>query len=440
MKLRRIFVHNFRSFDHVDVQLADLNVIIGPNAAGKSNFVEILKFLHHLATEGLENAISLQGGIDYIRNVNMSSSNVSLVVEFDKKEFFVEDYWRYLKDTIFRNVNVWHESLRYEITLSLTSRYKNTYRVSSEEITAEIRYGRQRKGQISLKRTNAGKIEFRVKAPGLESAFSSPEEYKAFMTIISLDQQVENLLTEIVSHDGDVHFLSERQSMLESSIARLNPLTMDVLSFFTGISLYYLDPKSAKKAIPMTGKTELEFDGSNLALVLKKIIDDRRSRDRFFRLIQQLLPFVEKINVKSQMDKSLITVLKEQYSRKNAQLPAFLISDGTISVAAMIVILYFEKKKCIVIEEPERNLHPQLLSKLVEMMKDATEHLGKQIIITTHSSELIKHAPPNSILFMKRDQHGNSIMYHPVEKKEVQQFLTNEMGINDLFVMGLLEW
>jgi len=52
-------------------------------------------------------------------------------------------------------------------------------------------------------------------------------------------------------------------------------------------------------------------------------------------------------------------------------LPAFLISDGTINIIALLVALYFEKKPLAIIEEPERNIHPYLISRVVDMMKDA---------------------------------------------------------------------
>ena len=53
----------------------NLNVLIGANASGKSNFVHIFQFLRDIVTDGLKNAISLQGGFEYLTNVNLSHSD-----------------------------------------------------------------------------------------------------------------------------------------------------------------------------------------------------------------------------------------------------------------------------------------------------------------------------------------------------------------------------
>jgi len=60
-------------------------------------------------------------------------------------------------------------------------------------------------------------------------------------------------------------------------------------------------------------------------------------------------------------DKSLLFKLKESYNKKQ-YLPASLISDGTISITALIIALFFEKRPLTIIEDPERNIHPYLIS------------------------------------------------------------------------------
>ncbi len=45
------------------------------------------------------------------------------------------------------------------------------------------------------------------------------------------------------------------------------------------------------------GKTELEKDGSNLAIVIKKILEDPEKKKAFSDLIRDMLPFVDEIAV-----------------------------------------------------------------------------------------------------------------------------------------------
>ena len=71
MAIKSIRVKNFKSFKDVEVHLGNFNVLIGANASGKSNFIRIIEFLRDIQRHGLENAISLQGGPEYLTNLNI---------------------------------------------------------------------------------------------------------------------------------------------------------------------------------------------------------------------------------------------------------------------------------------------------------------------------------------------------------------------------------
>ena len=74
MPILRIHVENFKSFSFIDVDLSRFNVVIGSNAAGKSNFTSIFRFLRDIASQGLVNAIAMQGGADYLRNAKIGAA------------------------------------------------------------------------------------------------------------------------------------------------------------------------------------------------------------------------------------------------------------------------------------------------------------------------------------------------------------------------------
>ena len=130
-----------------------------------------------------------------------------------------------------------------------------------------------------------------------------------------------------------------------------------------------------------------------------------------------------------------VILLFEIYFQKQ-YLPASLISDGTINITALIIALYFERKPLTIIEEPDRNIHPYLISKVINMMKDASQN--KQVIVTTHNPEIVKYAGLENILFVSRCKEGFSIISRPGDKEEVKIFLKNEIGIEELYVQNLL--
>jgi ABC-type branched-subunit amino acid transport system ATPase component len=205
--------------------------------------------------------------------------------------------------------------------------------------------------------------------------------------------------------------------------------------FFDRIAVYDIDPKLPKKGAVITGKRELESDGGNLALVLKKIIDDPEKKRKFSNLLRDTLPFVEEFSVQKFMDVSLILTLRERYA-KSRDLPASSLSDGTIIIFALIIALYFEDKPFIIIEEPVGHIHPFLVARIMGMMKEASAK--KQIMVTTHSAEVVKHASLDDILLISRDSGGYSVVSRPADKEEVRTFLENEIGIEELYLQNLL--
>jgi predicted ATPase len=69
MIISKLVLKNWRNFRAVDVQLADRVFVIGPNASGKSNFLDALRFLRDIAKPGggLQQAITQRGGLSKIR-------------------------------------------------------------------------------------------------------------------------------------------------------------------------------------------------------------------------------------------------------------------------------------------------------------------------------------------------------------------------------------
>jgi hypothetical protein len=205
--------------------------------------------------------------------------------------------------------------------------------------------------------------------------------------------------------------------------------------FFDRIALYDIDPKLLKKGVAITGRRELEEDAGNLALVVKTIIEDPEKKRKFSNLLRDTLPFVEDFSVEKFMDVSFILTLRERYA-KNLNLPASSLSDGTITIFALIIALYFENKPFIIIEEPVIHIHPFLVSRVMAMMREASQQ--KQVMVTTHSTEVVKYALLDDILLVSRDSEGFSIVSRPADKEEVRTFLENEIGIEELYVQNLL--
>src|SRR6185436_9175970 len=198
MMITRVKVSNFKSFDHLEVELRPLNIVVGSNAAGKSNFLGIFRFIRDLAVEGTENAISLQGGMEYLLNLQIGPTR--------------------------------------PVTLEIT---------------------------------------FLAGSPPREFTYS-----------IEITQKFNQLGFEVISEKLTPYPTgpTSTRNFLDALIA-------------SKIATFDVDPSLPKKSAPISGRAQLESDGSNLALALRNLLQDSKKRVTFLRLVQDALPFIENLSV-----------------------------------------------------------------------------------------------------------------------------------------------
>ena len=423
MAIKKIRVKNFKSFDDLEIELKDFNVLIGVNASGKSNFINIFKFLKDTTNSKLYNAIWLQGGSDYFWNLNIGSS----------KEFSIEIS---SDDKIVLPIEMVGEKIK-KIALSYEIIYEFNLRMNKEKdkivstkdilkLNCDI-YDtiKQDKNILLNMKLGEGKIIIENKDGKLIPNFNLQNGIKCKTDF------VKSLLTSqsSISLNNETH---------PSKTLMIEPEHLTLPNFdeiFKNISVFNFDPYRLKQEIIPKKKVDFDEDGSNLPIVLRKILEDKKNYAKFFNLLKELINFAEDIRIKSSGER-IILELKELYFKKE-YIPSLLISDGTASVIAMIVALYFDNSRISIIEEPERNIHPYLISKVIDMMKDAARN--KQIIITTHNPEIVKYAGLENLLLITRDKKGFSKISRPSDKREIQIFLENQMGLDELYVQNLLE-
>ncbi|MGC9524463.1 MAG: AAA family ATPase [Limnospira sp.] len=87
MIISHIILKNWRNFRLVDVDLRDRIFVVGPNACGKSNFLDAFRFLRDLAKPGggLQKAVSDRGGVSKIRSLS-ARQNPNVEIEIHLSE------------------------------------------------------------------------------------------------------------------------------------------------------------------------------------------------------------------------------------------------------------------------------------------------------------------------------------------------------------------
>jgi len=419
MPIKHIHIENFKSFSEIDLDLSRFNVVIGSNAAGKSNFISAFRFLRDIARNGVVNAIALQGGADYLRNAKIGSGRdlvVRVTYEPDRGGDLMDSTRK--GDTV---LEVRSCESTYEFALHFDAEGDGFSVVRDRiRIVCEI-------GACGDDRTRGDRSP--VPGRGLIEVSSGDGGVKYTVEVPKGCPLTENDIIPLFFRGKQ---LPARTLLLETFYGYPLP---HFEKFFDRIAIYDIDPKLPKKGVIITGKRELDENAGNLALVVRSILDDPEKKRKFANLLRDVLPFVEDFSVQKFMDVSLILTMRERYA-KSKDLPASSLSDGTIAIFAMIIALYFEEKPFIIIEEPVSHIHPFLVARLMRMMKEASGK--KQVMITTHSTEVVKHAALDDILLIARDSEGFSVVSRPGDKEEVRTFLANEIGIEELYVQNLL--
>lgn len=424
MGFERIRVTNFRSFDDLEIKLSDFNVLIGANASGKSNFIQIFEFFRALLEYGFDSAVSSQGDADCMRNAILGNRrNFRLEVEMSG-----EAYW-----PVFKARESWiskFSKISYEVESDFSHDERGRLNFNDRlTILADIYEIQQGRGYLSWekmpelredKKIGSGRIVLSTN----NFMFDSSVDFTP--TLLEGDILIPQIKNEYVKQ------IAKGEPTMECYISLLPAIG----HFMPEVSIYDFDPKLAKEGVRFSGITELEEDGSNLSLAVRQVMKDPEKEKAFHNIMADLLPFVDRFSTDRFADRTILFGLKEKYCKEGLFWAPF-VSDGTISVMALIIALFFEKSDLCIFEEPERNIHPYVISRMCKLMREASRK--KQILLTTHNPEIIKHTRPEDLLLISRDKSGYSRIYRPLEKKEIKSFLEEEIGIDELYAKNLLE-
>jgi predicted ATPase len=97
MQFSRIRLTNWRNFGSVDVRLQNRTFLIGANASGKSNFLDVFRFLRDLALPsggGFQQAVMSRGGVSTVRYINARHPQTNIVIDVELSDDG-KSLWRY---------------------------------------------------------------------------------------------------------------------------------------------------------------------------------------------------------------------------------------------------------------------------------------------------------------------------------------------------------
>lgn len=148
-------------------------------------------------------------------------------------------------------------------------------------------------------------------------------------------------------------------------------------------------------------------DGSNLGLVLNDLQSRLQVKRSILERLKVFYERVEDVNVKIQGGTVQVFFLEEGLRNP---VPATRLSDGTLRYLCLLTILcHPEPPPLVCIEEPELGLHPDAISTVADLLIDASART--QLVVTTHSDALVSalSETPEAIVVCEREDNGTTL-------------------------------
>lgn len=345
--IRKLHLKSFLSFgpESAPVDLTPLNVLIGPNAVGKSNFIEAVELLHATPTDFSEP----------IRIGGSAGEWLWKGVTPPKPASIEGHLWS----------TATAPELRYRITFAET---RNRLEIVDEVLE-----------------------ETTPRRPGENDVFFY-YRYQKGHPVLNVRETVADQKTkrEYVQRQLKRESLNPEQSVLsQRKDPEAYPELTRLAEQFKLIRVFREWSFGRTAALRRAQPADLPSDSLlptivNLGLVLNEL-EHRDCWTRLEELMRSFLPRFKRLTTKIQGNTVQIYLHEDGLK---TPVPATRLSDGTLRFLALLAILLdAESAPLICIEEPELGLHPDALALIAELLLEASKQT--QVIVTTHSDVLV---------------------------------------------------
>lgn len=375
----------FRSLQYVSQPLGPFHVLLGPNASGKTTFLDVVAFLGRLVSNGPEAAV-----IERTQNFhdlvwNRFGDDFELAVEAK------------IPDERRPQLDKPYDFVRYEVkvgldpaTLEVGILAEKLFFKSSKEEPAE---------QLSIfPRTIDPPPTIMAKVKGLRPVIS-----KAY-------GGNDNWYSEVEKKTGKSWMPSIRLGSRKSALANVPaedakfPVATwlrDLLA--QGVQSIVLNSTLIRKASPPLKRHGFIPDGSNLPWVVDEL--EQKAPERFRQWIahvQTALPQLEGIRtVLRDDDRHRYLVIRYQ---GGLEVPSWMVSDGTLRLLALTIPAYLPDFRGVyLIEEPENGIHPSAVETVYQSLSSVYD---AQILLATHSPVILSLAAVDDILCFAKSSAG----------------------------------
>ncbi|MGO4879881.1 MAG: AAA family ATPase [Bryobacteraceae bacterium] len=375
---------NFKSLRDVDIALGPLNVLVGPNMGGKSNVLDLFRFLYECWSPqfGPATALARRQGIDEVLWKGSQDRLLSIAIEFSERQ---------------------PASAQFAYELEIMGGAGGYFTVQKENLTLR----------------------------------EDGNEYPLIVT------EREGRWLKNTDRSGLVIVQADRSGM---ELALPNWHGYPLKLFAQNWRFHQFVPPVMKQANQMTAGNVLDLHGSNLSAWLMWL--QTKSPQAFARIAEVARDvFPEIRELLTWPTQQGIVYLASNERGLLRPTPLFQMSDGELAFIAYLSLILAPDElggTLFFIEEPENHLHPKLFETLAALLRQTQQEVANrgvprsQIVFTTHSPRLLDQMKIEEILWVaKRD--GETKVIRPDNKPHLKKLVEDEeLGLGDLMFAGAL--
>jgi predicted ATPase len=378
--LLQIRLENFLSFGPAaaPLELENLNILIGPNGAGKSNLIEALALMR--ATP-----------------VSPAASNMDLRGVVRRGGGAKEWIWKGGKPAVLDLVvsNPKGEPLRHVLSFGGD---EQGFRLEDERIENERHGPGERHPPFYFHFENGHPVVY---------VEGSPRD-------LAIDTR-----TSVLAQRRDPEQYPEI-----AHLAEVYEKIRIYREWTFGRNTVFREPQRADLR-----SDRLEEDFSNLGLFLSRLRKTPKAKAAILDGLKDLYEGVT--DFEPVVEGGTVQVF---FSEGDFSVPATRLSDGTLRYLCLLAILCDpEPPPLICIEEPELGLHPDILPKLADLLRQASERT--QLIVTTHSDVLVDAMTEHPEAVVVCEKHEGKSEMRRLEKDELTSWL-DKYRLGQLWIRG----
>lgn len=399
--LTKITIRNFKSFRHAEIELGAMNLLVGANASGKSNFFDSLRVLQGIGsgftvreildgkpkTDTSETWEGIRGGAA-MACFRGATEEDTFEIETSGTMPDSKKKWRHAVAFAPSHGRVAREGLWIGRSWLYETVSKND--VSDPVISAKYR------------RTSSGRpphLRFDGARPLLRQ-FAEKEEISS-----ARRQEVSEIARQLVD------------------MQRIDPLP--------SVLRDYSRPLWAARMGDV---------GQNFAAVVAAICAVPQNKKRYLDWLRALRPEeVEDVGtLAGAVGEPLFMVVEG-----GRRFPAPVLSEGTLRFAAIVAAFYQPSTPGILkLEEIEKGIHANRARLLMELIRRHSAGSGPQTLVTTHSPAMLEWLQPEehaTTFFFRRDPETGQATIRPLPALDYFESASSVASVAELFTEGWME-